>query len=484
VNDINLILSSAFSDFRAGGINAALSENGGTLIAGEGTRLAGDQLTHTGPRDQINNEVDWNFQFEAPNVETTVTLYACSEAVNLNGNNAGDEGNVACISQTIDVVEAQTPPPPAPVPTPVPPPSEVTTAFDYDGDGLADVAVRRPDIFRHFILNSLNSEIQRIDFGRNINDIPVSGDFDGDDITDIAVRRPSTQQWFVLNSSGSDFNSDNGDGIQRVVFGRQAADIPVPADYDGDGITDFAVRRPSTQQWFVLNSSGSNFNSDNGDGIQRVVFGRQAADIPVPADYDGDGIADIAVRRPATQQWFVRNSSGSNFNSDNGDGIQRVVFGRQAADIPVPADYDGDGIADFAVRRPNNFMWFILNSSGSNFNSDNGDGIQRVRFGLRTTDIPIVADYDGDGIADIAVRRPENFMQFILRSSDGEIMRVRFGLRTTDIPLAAPVMTRMQMAEEFGSSIQEAAPTSLVESPFEVDMLTTQEAIELELIEE
>jgi hypothetical protein len=161
-----------------------------------------------------------------------------------------------------------------------------------------------------------------------------------------------------------------------------------------------------------------------------------------------------------------------------------VTFGRQEADIPVPADFDGDGIADFAVRRPNNFMWFVLNSSGTNFNSDNGDGIQRIRFGLRTTDIPVVADYDGDGIADVAVRRPEDFMQFILRSSDGEIMRVRFGLRTTDIPLAAPVATRMLMAAEASSPAGEAAPALLTESPFDVDMLTLQEAIDLELIEE
>jgi hypothetical protein len=42
------------------------------------------------------------------------------------------------------------------------------------------------------------------------------------------------------------------------------------------------------------------------------------------------------------------------------------------------------------------------------------------------------------------VRRPGNEIQYILRSSDGEIERIQFGRNTADMPLAAPVLTRMQ----------------------------------------
>jgi len=91
--------------------------------------------------------------------------------------------------------------------------------------------------------------------------------------------------WYILNSSDGE--------IQRINFGKQSEDIPVPADYDGDGKADVAVRRASNQMWYILNSS---------DGeIQRFNFGKQAEDIPVPADYDGDGKADVAVRRPSNQ---------------------------------------------------------------------------------------------------------------------------------------------------------------------------------------
>lgn len=313
------------------------------------------------------------------------------------------------------------------------------TPYDYDGDDIADVAVRRASTFYWYVKNSgdnnFNSNnqdgIQRTTFGLQSTDIPVPADYDGDGITDFAVRRPSTFTWYVRNSSGNNTNSSNQDGIQRQVFGRSAEDIPIAADYDGDGIADFAVRRPSNFTFYVRNSSGGNFNSDNQDGIQRVIFGRSSEDIPVVGYFDEDNIADFAVRRASNNTWYIKNSSGSNYNSARGDGIQRIVFGEEATDIPVPADYDGDGITDIAVRRPGTFEWFIRRSS-------DGETVTET-FGRNEADIPVPADYDGDGKADIAVRRGSNQIFYILNSSNGEIQRINFGRQENDIPVNAPI---------------------------------------------
>src|SRR4029453_15327402 len=98
-----------------------------------------------------------------------------------------------------------------------------------------------------------------------------------------------------------------------------------PDDYDGDGKTDFAVYRPSTGVWFILNSASF---------TRREQPWGLPGDIPVPGDYDGDGKTDFAVYRPSPGVWFILNSASF---------TRREQPWGLPGDIPVPGDYDGDG---------------------------------------------------------------------------------------------------------------------------------------------
>lgn len=73
-------------------------------------------------------------------------------------------------------------------------------------------------------------------------------------------------------------------------------------DYDGDGITDYAVVRPSTGVWYILDSG----NNNSARYYQGDVL--QIDDMPVPADYDGDGRTDVAVWKKTTGLWKIVNS--------------------------------------------------------------------------------------------------------------------------------------------------------------------------------
>jgi hypothetical protein len=268
------------------------------------------------------------------------------------------------------------------------------TRFDFEGDGVADIAIFRPANGQWWFQESSTNTVRAFQFG-TATDKPVPADYDGDGKTDVAIFRPSTGEWFVLRSSNLTFFS--------APFGV-STDNPAPADYEGDGFDDIAVFRASEGVWYIARSSG---------GTQIAPWG-SPGDIPMQADYDGDGLSDLAIFRPSNGQWWLNRTMS---------GITAVTFGT-GTDKPVPADYTGDGKTDIAIWRPANGSWYVLRSEDNSFYA--------APFGVNG-DIPAAADFDGDGEADLAVFRPDGANWFILRTTQGILIQ-QFGL-TGDLPV-------------------------------------------------
>ena len=277
------------------------------------------------------------------------------------------------------------------------------TLFDYDGDRKADLAVVRreqnnPNFIWYFLQSSdgFRAELWGLQNGTPA-DVPLFGrDYDGDGKADLCViRGPASQSylyWYIFNSR------DNT--VTGVQWGNNVNDLSVPQDYDGDGKTDIAVYRNGW--WYIRRSSD--------DQLYAEQFGAPNDRRLTGGDYDGDGKADLAVVRYFPAQpgeaipftLYIRRSRDGTWASYNlGDARFTGV---------LTGDYDGDGIADVAIWQGNLWLWVR--------SSDNQ--LQGVRWGDPTHDIPMPGDYDGDGKTDPTVYRPGTQSYFyILQSRDG-----------------------------------------------------------------
>jgi subtilisin family serine protease len=220
-------------------------------------------------------------------------------------------------------------------------------------------------------------------------------DFSGDGLADLVIHDRERGDWFVGLSTGSAFVpgrwatrfGDRGDGEERALVG----------DFTGDGLTDVAIHDHRRGRWFVGRAGAGTFAveawadgfGDRGPEREGVFVG----------DFDGDGRADVALHDRQTGDWFVGRSTGAGF------AVSRWAtgFGNRGPELEdvFVADFTGDGRADVAVHDRPTGQWWIGRSTGS------GLVVERwaTNFGTRGRDVEtiFVADFTGDGRADVAV---------------------------------------------------------------------------------
>ncbi len=152
---------------------------------------------------------------------------------------------------------------------------------DWNGDGVTDVAVRRPRTGR-FYLKVVGSKPVKINYGTRL-DRPIAGDWDGDGRWEVGVHRASTATFLMRSATGA---------TTSVRLGGPGS-IPVTGDWDGDGTTDVGVYDPILRQFTLRTTPGGR------PTLSTTAFG-SLGDLPVVGDWDGDGRTEVGTWQPGT----------------------------------------------------------------------------------------------------------------------------------------------------------------------------------------
>jgi subtilisin family serine protease len=171
--------------------------------------------------------------------------------------------------------------------------------------------------------------------------------------------------------------------VREFKYGR-LGDVPVVADWNGDGRDTVSVIRDG--RWHMNNAVGG------GPAERTFTFGRVTrGDVPIAGDWRGRGISLPGIIRDT--RWHLR------FSQSGGPADISFAYGRlSGGDWPLVGDWNGDGRTTIGIVRGG--RWHLRDSL-SGGTADRLYTYGRVLDG----DWPVAGDWNGDGRSTPAIVR-------------------------------------------------------------------------------
>ena len=276
---------------------------------------------------------------------------------------------------------------------------------DFDRDGLPDLATADAGADQVTVLRNNGDATFTAITAPATGDGPVSvaaGDFNRDGRPDLATADSGAGGATVLRNNGDDTFTT----VATPAAGADPRAVTV-GDFDSDGLPDLAVADAASDGVKVLHNNGDDsFTtlSTPSTGGDPVALAR--------GDFDRDGLPDLATADSGSGQITVLRNSGTSFGSP-----ATPTAGSAPSAVAV-ADFDRDGRPDLAsADSTGNLLTVRLNTTAiAQTNAFVEFATPATGAGPRSV---AVADFDRDGLPDLATADVDSAQVTVLRNAGG-----------------------------------------------------------------
>ncbi len=264
--------------------------------------------------------------------------------------------------------------------------TQQVTVNDFNGDNNLDIAVTTRANISVLLGDGAGNVAEPVAFDAGKEPEAVTtGDFNNDGNIDMAVANESDDTVSIFIGNGAGSFAEPG----SVTVGRLPQAL-TSADFNGDGAVDLAVVNHNGSSVTILLGDGS--GAFNANGAEDNSVGDSPSDI-APADFNGDGIVDLAVTNDFSNHVSLLIGDGAGIFT-----VRDVPAGGAQRSVTV-ADFNGDNNLDMALTIRSN-----INVVGVLLGDGKGQFSEPVNFRAGSEPDEIEAgDFDDDKIIDLAM---------------------------------------------------------------------------------
>ena len=218
-------------------------------------------------------------------------------------------------------------------------------------------------------------------------------------------------------------------GNAHVTGGTSSTDFPTvnPVQAGKGGTFDAFVAKLIAPANVGLYQAGQWRLDQNGNGAwdgcatDRCIEIGMAGDIPLAGNWNGSAVSKVGVFRPSDGAFYLDYNGNGVWD---GCAVDRCLSIGMDGDIPLVGDWNGDGVAKVGAFRPSDGVFYLDYNGNGQWD---GCGVDRcLQIGM-DGDTPLVGDWDSTGSSKVGAFRPSDGVFYLDYNGNGRLGRVRRG---------------------------------------------------------